>query len=146
MIPLIVLLTTSLIARLIGFLGVPYLDSWASAASVGLAVMLALTSSAHFTQPRRDGLIAIVPPRLPRPDLLVTVTGVLEALGAVGLLVPATRPFAAIGLALLFLAMFPANVRAASGKWHEHAPTTPLVPRTLIQLLFLASTGVVLLG
>ena len=57
--------------------------------------MFVLTGIAHFAPPMRRDLIAIVPPRLPAPGLLVTVTGVLELLGAVGLLLPATRVAAA---------------------------------------------------
>ena len=58
--------------------------------TIGLAAMLVLTSGAHFHPTRRQGLIAIVPPRLPFPDHLVTLTGILEILAAVGLLVPPT--------------------------------------------------------
>ena len=43
----------------------------------------------------------------------MTVTGVLELLGAAGLLLPATRVAAAVCLLVLMLAMFPANVYAA---------------------------------
>ncbi len=69
----------------------------------------------------------MVPPRLPRPDLLVTVTGVLELVGAVGLLVPATARLAAAGLGLLMLAMFPANVSAARRRLTlAGRPVTPL--------------------
>lgn len=104
----------------------------------GLAAMFLLTGGAHFIGMRAE-LIAMVPPWLPAPDLLVTVTGVLELLGAVGLLMPLTAPWAAAGLSGLLLAMFPANVQLAmSGSdlpWHDQ-----LVPRTLIQVLFLAAT------
>ena len=51
-----------------------------------------------------------LPSWLPSPLLLVQVSGVLEILGAIGLLVPATRTAAAIGLILLLLAVFPANI------------------------------------
>jgi hypothetical protein len=55
----------------------------------------------------------MVPPVFPVPELLVTVTGVLQVLGALGLLIPRTAPWAAAGLALLMVALFPANVYAA---------------------------------
>jgi len=67
--------------------------------------MLVLTGLAHFVGRRRAGLIDMVPPALPRPDLLVTVTGVLEFVGAAGPPVPATARVAAVGLALLIVAM-----------------------------------------
>ena len=57
--------------------------------------MFVMTGVAHFVNPLRRDMIAIVPPRLPAPALLVTITGVLELLGAVGLLYPPTRMAAA---------------------------------------------------
>ena len=113
MAPLLTLLLGSLAARVVGWLGVDYVDTWPRAIAVGLAAMFVLTGVAHFVQPLRGDMIAIVPPRLPAPALLVTITGVLELLGAVGLLIPATRVAAAVCLFLLMVAMFPANVYAA---------------------------------
>src|ERR1700754_3450475 len=106
MAPLITLLVASVAARIAGWLGVGYLNGWAPAIAVGLAAMFALTGIAHFAPPLRRDLIAIVPPRLPAPGLLVTATGVLELLGAVGLLIPATRIAAGVCLLLLMVAMF----------------------------------------
>lgn len=146
MVPAIALVIVTLAARLAGWLGWSYTDTWAAATAIGLTAMFVLTGVAHFVQPRRDGLIAIVPPRLPAPGLLVTITGILELLGAVGLLIPQTRVAAAACLFVLMLAMFPANVHAAGGKRPEHAPTTPLVPRTLLQVLFLAGAALVAAG
>src|ERR1700750_2850063 len=88
----------SLAARLVGWLGIDYVDSWPAAIAVGLATMFVMTGVAHFVGPMRADMIAIVPPRLPAPALLVAVTGVLELLGAVGLLLPATRVAAAVCL------------------------------------------------
>ncbi|MEE6259613.1 DoxX family protein [Plantactinospora sonchi] len=146
MAPLIALLVGSLTARLAGFLGLAALDGWQPALRIGLALMFLLTGYAHFAAPRRNGLIAMVPPALPRPALLVTVTGVLELAGVVGLLVPATARWTAAGLALLMLAMFPANVSAARrGLTLGGRPVTPLGIRTAIQVVFLAAALLVLL-
>src|SRR3954464_1189885 len=95
-------------ARLVGWLGVDYVDSWPEAIAVGLAAMFVMTGVAHFVPGMRRDMIAIVPPRLPAPGLLVTITGVLELVGAVGLLYPHTRVAAAVCLFVLMLAMFPA--------------------------------------
>jgi uncharacterized membrane protein len=148
MMPFIVLIVVALVCRLLGFAGVAYLDGWSASLAVGLAAMFLLTASAHFQQPRRDGLIAIVPPRLPRPALLVTVTGILELLGALGLLIPPTlmpgiRIASAICLGALLLVMFPANVRAAAARRHPASPTTPLGLRTALQVVFVASAAFV---
>jgi hypothetical protein len=45
----------TLAARLIGWLGVDYVDSWPQAVAVGLAVMFVMTGVAHFVPAmRRD--------------------------------------------------------------------------------------------
>jgi uncharacterized membrane protein len=146
MAPLICLVVVTLSARLAGWLGWNYAHGWPAAVAVGLAAMFVVTGAAHFAPPLRDGLIAIVPARLPAPGLLVTMTGALELLGAVGLLIPQTRVAAAACLALLMVAMFPANIYAAGAKRSEHAPDTALVPRTLMQALFLAGAVLVAVG
>ncbi len=147
MAPLIALLITTAAARLAGLAGVTALDGWHPALRVGLATMFVLTGLAHFGLGRRQDLIAMVPPRLPRPELLVTVTGVLELAGAAALLAPGTARWAAAGLTLLLLAMFPANVSAARrGLTLSERPVTPLGRRTLLQALFLAATIAVAVG
>lgn len=62
----------------------------------------------HFVKP--DFFVRIVPRFLPAPLLLVEVSGFFEALGGLGLLIPRTRRAAGIGLVLLYIAVFPANV------------------------------------
>jgi uncharacterized membrane protein len=52
----------------------------------------------------------IVPPWMPWPVAAVLVSGVLELLGAVGILLPSTRRAAGIGLFLLTLAVTPAHI------------------------------------
>jgi uncharacterized membrane protein len=147
MAPLITLIAGTGLARLIGLAGVDALDGWLPALRVGLALMFVLTGLAHFGLGRREGLIAMVPPRLPRPDLLVTITGVLEFAGAAGLLLPATYRVAAACLALLMLAMFPANVYAAR---HHVAlagkPATSLPLRTAEQILFIGAAVTIALA
>lgn len=140
MAPLIVLVVVTALARLAGVFGAGWLDSWPHALRIGLAVMLLLTATAHFQQPRRDALIAMVPPRLPSPPALVTLTGVLEAAAAVGLLIPPLAPVAAAGLVVLLLVMFPANVRAARGDLG--IKTMPLPLRTVVQVVFVAAAVV----
>ncbi|GBE67902.1 hypothetical protein MFM001_43640 [Mycobacterium sp. MFM001] len=146
MAPLITLLVGSIAARIIGWLGVDYVGNWPKAIAVGLAAMFILTGVAHFVPPLRRDLIAIVPARLPSPELLVTVTGVLEFLGAAGLLLPATRPAAAICLLLLMLLMFPANVNAARMPDPPKSMTTRLPLRTAEEIVYLAAAIVVIVS
>jgi uncharacterized membrane protein len=149
MAPLITLLLSTIAARSIGWLGWlggAYVNNWTAAIAVGLAAMFLLTGFSHFAPPLRRDLIAIVPPRLPAPGYLVTVTGLLELLGAVGLLVPATRVAAAVCLLVLMLAMFPANVYASRMADPPTSMTTRLPLRTAIQVIFLAAAVAVAIG
>ncbi len=146
MAPLIALLVGSIVARIAGWLGVGYVNSWTAAIAVGLAAMFVLTGVAHFAPPMRRDLVAIVPPRLPAPALLVTVTGVLELLGAAGLLLPVTRVAAAVCLLALMLAMFPANVYASRMANPPQSMTTRLSLRTATEAVFLAAAVAVAIG
>jgi uncharacterized membrane protein len=83
--------------------------------------------------------IVLVPRAFGNPERLVTLTGVAEVVGALGLLVPSLAPWAAAGLATLLVAVFPANVRAARERLTIGGRlATPLVARTVLQLVFLA--------
>jgi uncharacterized membrane protein len=139
MIPFLVLVTGTLVLRAAGAAGLGPLNSWTFSLRAGLSLMFLLTASAHWGKRRRD-LITMVPAIFPHPDLIVTITGILELLGAVGLWLPPVAPVAASCLALLLIAMFPANVRVA----REHLqiggrPATSLPLRTLLQIVFVAA-------
>ncbi|MFD8526248.1 hypothetical protein ACFV0L_02440 [Streptosporangium canum] len=136
--------------RLLGVLGIGRFTTWRASAAHGLAVMLAFTGAAHFApasvtvMPSHADLVAMVPPLLPFPDLLVYATGVLELLGALGLVVASTRSAAGICLAVLFVLMFPANVYAAVENVPLNGdPATPLWFRIPEQILFI---GIALWG
>ncbi|MFI9509764.1 hypothetical protein [Nocardia sp. NPDC052566] len=145
MAPLLVLAVVTGLTRLVGWLGdIAWLDSWPHATALGLAAMFALTASAHFTQPKRGALIAMVPPQLPNAAAMVTLTGVLELAGAAGLLIPPFPRVAAACLFVLLLVMFPANVRAYRAG--TGVKTMPLPLRTVVQLVFLAACALVVLG
>ncbi len=64
----------------------------------------------HFALP--GFFVRIVPHALPHPALLVSISGVFEVLGGLGLFAPwpRVRRAAGIGLVLLYVAVFPANV------------------------------------
>ena len=85
MAPLLVLVVVTLVLFVAGAAGVRRLRPWPVALRGGLAAMFVLTGVTHFVGLRQD-LINMVPPALPAPGLLVTVTGVLELAGAAGLL------------------------------------------------------------
>jgi uncharacterized membrane protein len=139
MFPFIVLVIATLLLRIIGAAGMTLLNNWTWCLRGGLALMFLFTASAHWGK-RRGDLVAMVPSAFPRPDLMVTATGILEMLGAVGLLIPVIAPIASAGLALLLISLFPANVRAArEGLTIGGRPATALPLRTVLQLVFLAA-------
>ncbi len=146
MAPVIALVVGALAARFVGWLGVDHVDSWPTSIAVGLALMFVVTGVAHFVNPLRGDLIAIVPPQLPAPGRLVTITGALELLGAAGLLYPSTRPAAAVALGVMMLAMFPANVYASRMPNPPKSMTTKLPLRTVEQVVFVGAALVVGLG
>jgi uncharacterized membrane protein len=143
---IVTLVLGTLSSRLIGWLGVDYVDSWPQAIAVGLAAMFVMTGIAHFVPAMRRGMIAIVPPRLPAAGLLVTITGVLELMGAAGLLYPPTRVAAAVCLFALMLVMFPANVYAARMPNPPKSMTSRLDVRTAEEIVYLGAAVVVGLG
>src|SRR5882672_8904897 len=105
-IPFYVMIGGIAAARIVGAIGWPALNDWQIAVRVGLAIMFVFTGVAHFTGTRVD-LVRMVPPQLPHPALLVTVTGIAELAGAIGLLVPGLAPWAGYALIALLIAMFP---------------------------------------
>jgi len=143
---IVTLVLGALGARLVGWLGIDYVDSWPEAFAVGLAAMFVMTGVAHFVNPLRRDMIAIVPPRLPAPGLLVTITGVLELIGAAGLLYPPTRVAAAACLFVLMLVMFPANIYASRMPNPPKSMTSRLDIRTVEEIVYLAAAVVVGVG
>ncbi|MDQ0798255.1 hypothetical protein [Streptomyces sp. B1I3] len=142
---ILLLLGPALGFRLLGALGISRFASWRASAIHGLAIMLVATAAAHFVpssvtvMPSHDDLAAMVPPFVPFPRAMVYVTGVLELLGAAGLVRATTRSAAGIGLAALFVLMLPANIYAAIEDIPlDGNPATPLWFRVPEQLLFIA--------
>ena len=142
MVPFIVLIALFGFFYLLGSVWLPQVN-WLTSLRLALAGMFLLTASAHWGKRRRD-LVAMVPPAFPRPDVLVTVTGLLEILGAAALMLPQAAPYAALGLCFLLLAVFPANVHAARQQLSiAGRQVEALLPRALLQLVFLAATAIV---
>jgi uncharacterized membrane protein len=135
---LIVLTAVLALFRLLGWTGVEALDSWQASARAGLAVMFGFTGITHFTGMRHD-YARMVPRAFAQPMALVYFTGACEILGAVGVLVPGTQRIAGLSLAVLLVALFPANMRAArKGITLAGRAPTPLPLRAAMQVLFIA--------
>lgn len=142
--PLIVLVAVTAILLGLGRAGVRPLRRWPVPLRGGLAAMFTLTGVSHFVGMREE-LISYVPPILPEPALLITITGVLELAGAAGLLIRRTAPLAAGCLTALMIVMYPANLYA----YYAGVAIDPMshpIPRTLIEIVFLAATVAALIA
>ena len=137
MIVLGVLFGSLIVFRVLGFVGVPVFQTWHESMIFALAVMFCFTAVAHFG-PMCGDLERMVPPWVPNPRVAVFVTGLLEILGAIGLVIPETRTVAGVCLIVFLVAVFPANVYAAkTGARLGDRPVTPLGVRGPMQLLFI---------
>ena len=141
MAPLIVMIAVWLVARLFGALTLwSAANSWDGALRVALAAMFLFTALSHFHPRTRGDLVRMVPPALPAPGALVTITGALELMGAIGLLLPSTAVAAAYCLLALLVLMLPANVHAArAGLTIAGRRATPLVWRLPLQLFWIGA-------
>ncbi|WP_437760195.1 AraC family transcriptional regulator [Sorangium sp. So ce1389] len=111
-----------------------------AAALPGVLEALGIAAPPSSLRPRHPGVQRVL--RRLRADAGREDTS-LEALARVARL----SPGAAMGLALLLVAMFPANVHAArAGLTLGGSPVTPLLPRTLMQIVFIAATVAVTIG
>lgn len=96
---------------------------------------LLVSGTAHLTMP--DAMAQIIPPVFPAKVLLVVLSGIAELAGAVGLLFRRTERAASLCLALLMMAIFPANIYVAGQTVHGmYMPSVPV--RLLMQMLYIS--------
>ncbi len=139
MVPLFVQLLAWAGFRLAGYAGwLPAAASLVGALRLALVVMFLFTAMAHFLPRTRPDLVRMVPPAMPLPELLVSLTGVLEAAGAIGLLIPALAWLAALALVALLIVLFPANIHAARASLQiAGRRATPLALRLPLQVFWI---------
>ncbi len=91
--------------------------------------------------------LPIMPDWVPAPRAVVVGTGICEILGGFGLLVPVTRWWAGVMLAVYAVCVYPANVKHAFGavdipqlphSWWYHAPRLAFQPVFVWWALFCA--------
>ncbi|HHP7231405.1 MAG TPA: DoxX family protein [Xenococcaceae cyanobacterium] len=76
-----------------------------------LAVSIMIAGVLHFVAP--EPFIKIVPNLLPYPGALVYLSGLVEILSGIGLLIPSVSQIAAWTLVVLLIAVYPANINMA---------------------------------
>jgi len=102
--------------------------------------MFIFTATAHFNKMKHD-LARMIPAYFPLPLLIVYITGVLELLGAAGLMLPQFRRLAGFCLIVLLVGMFIANVNAAQRHVHtaRQASDTALVAGSNADFVYCAT-------
>jgi uncharacterized membrane protein len=108
-------------------------------ARVGLAIMFVSMGVMHFLPGPARTMARLIPPRLRgtgllSPRALVYFTGLCEIAGGIGMLIPATRGAAAVGLVLFLIAVFPANAYASEHRDRFGAISIPFWRRYFAQL------------
>jgi uncharacterized membrane protein len=108
--PLFVLLITFISAFLITRFSSGHYET-ALSGRIALSVMLIFTGLAHFFF--TSGMTLMVPDRIPFKKGLVYLTGIIEILAAIGLLIPSLSILTAWLLIIFFILLLPANINAA---------------------------------
>jgi uncharacterized membrane protein len=85
-----------------------------------LSLLFVISGTLHFVRLQRYQ--GIIPGWVPRPSLIVQLSGAAELLGGISLLIPVTRAVAGWGLIAILVAVFPANIEMlrqahAAGAW-----------------------------
>lgn len=102
-----------------------------------LAVFMIVGGINHFLTP--EFYLRMMPPYVPAPEFMVAVSGVIEVILGIGLLIPRTRVLAAWGIIALLIAVFPANIHMFLNQeqWPE-VPAIFTVIRLPFQFVFIA--------
>jgi uncharacterized membrane protein len=100
------------------------------------AAFFVVAGTFHFLKP--DLYLQIMPPYFPAPQLLVTVSGVAEIAGGLGLLIRPVRRAAGWGLIALLIAVFPANIYMVQHPGQFHFAPWILWARLPLQAMFIA--------
>lgn len=83
------------------------------------SIFYAIVGIKHFIEP--DYFLSIIPPYLPFHIELVYISGFFEILFGLMILFPKYRYYGSIGLILLLIAVFPANIYLAQSKEAQEA-------------------------
>lgn len=109
--PLIVLLVSFVISLIVLKIINGEMD-YALSGRIAMSVMLLFTSIAHFVFTK--GMAMMLPPFIPFKIEIVYLTGFIEMVAAIGLLIPRLSEVTGWLLIVFFILLLPANIYAAS--------------------------------
>jgi len=113
------------------------------AVRIALALAFIAMGVSHFVAAPARTMRAMIPPVLrqpwaPSPAALVTITGLCEIAGGLGLLWEPTRFVTGVALIVFLIAVFPANAYAAEHPDRFGKAALPFWPRYFGQLALIA--------
>jgi uncharacterized membrane protein len=106
-----IIITLAVLLHLASKIGLNPFKNFRENARIATGIAFVLTGISHFLIPEK--FLEMMPPFLPVPLFLIYLSGVFEILGGIGLMLSQTKFWAGIGLILLLIAVFPANIFVA---------------------------------
>lgn len=100
-----------------------------------MASLYLFAGISHFRTPKF--FLKITPPWVPQPEFVNKLVGGIEIALGLALLFPLTRHFAAVGIILLLIAVFPANVYHFQKTWRKQKLVWPTALRLPLQLVLI---------
>jgi uncharacterized membrane protein len=107
----LIIIILAIILQTAAKIGINPQKNFRANARIATGIAFIFTGISHFMIPEK--FMEMMPPFLPAPVFLIYLSGIFEILGGIALIIPATKHLAAIGLILLLLAVFPANIYVA---------------------------------
>lgn len=136
MISLYVLVISTAVFRIAGFLGVRIFGSFTGCLRYGFAVMFLFTGISHFTS-LRDDFVRMIPFEFLRTDTTVYATGALEISGALWLAWGRYLKLACLLLIAFLIAVLPANIYASLNDISLGGrPPSEMYSRVLLQIVY----------
>ena len=89
----------------------------------------------HFRNPKF--FLKITPKWVPSPEQVNLIIGAIEIILGIGLLIPFTRSFAAIGIIILLIVVFPANIYHFQKSLKKGKFVIPTLIRLPVQFLLI---------
>jgi uncharacterized membrane protein len=106
-----IIIVLAILLQLATKIGLNPFKNFRDNARIATGFAFILTGLWHFLIPAK--FMEMMPPFLPAPLFLIYLSGVFEILGGIGLMISKTKWLAGIGLILLLLSVFPANIYVA---------------------------------
>jgi len=137
MISLYVLVISTAVFRIAGFLGLRIFGGFTDCLRYGFAVMFLFTGISHFTS-LKDDFVRMIPFEFLRNDTTVYATGALEIAGALWLAWGRYLKLACLLLIAFLIAVLPANIYASLNDISLGGrPPSEMYSRVLLQIVYI---------